>query len=245
MVNEDIVTSLRNAVQHGESLQEAMNILVHSGYNINEVQEASKFVTNAPQTIGSMQVKPEQELIMPSQKKSFLSGFSDIFKKKSGTPSGQISQQARPSTFSQPAQLPQEILEQQIQQQSQQPTLPPLQSQQPTPSPAQSQQQIVQQPPLVSPQPTLPTPQPSQKAISQVQHSTIPQPSQFPQQLQQPSKSKKGFFHKKSLSRELRQIKPPKKSHKKEIMLLLILLLLIGILIFTITFRETILGWFS
>ena len=33
MVNEDIITGLKNAVARGESLQNAVQILMNSGYN--------------------------------------------------------------------------------------------------------------------------------------------------------------------------------------------------------------------
>lgn len=44
MVNEDIVTALRNAVNKGESLENAIRVMVNSGYNSQEVEEASHFV---------------------------------------------------------------------------------------------------------------------------------------------------------------------------------------------------------
>jgi len=252
VVNEDIATSLRNAVQHGESLQEAMNMLVHSGYNVNEVQEASKFVTTAPQNAGALQVRPEQELIMPTQKKSFFSG---LFKKKS-KPSQDLTpkviskypQQTKLSALSQPAQLPQQFqqsISSQPQTPPQPPTLPPAQL--PLP-PIQQQQLAVQQPK----QPTLSQTQPQTRPLYMQQPKLPQQPQPTPSSLHQSQQTqqhppKKGFglFHKKPLSRELKQIKPPEKSHKKEAMLLLILLVLVGLLIGTIAFRDTILGWFS
>jgi hypothetical protein len=47
------------------------------------------------------------------------------------------------------------------------------------------------------------------------------------------------------LSKELSKIGPPKKNYIKEIILLIVLLFLIGLLIVTIVFRDTIIGWFS
>jgi len=86
MVNEDIVTALKNAINYGDSLESAKQILVNSGYNAREVEEASKFVGG-----GSMaqdnQPKPDEELTMPTQKKGF---FSRLFSKKpKNTPSSQ------------------------------------------------------------------------------------------------------------------------------------------------------------
>ena len=44
MINEDIVTSLNNAVVRGESLQTAAQILINSGYEPSQVYEASRYV---------------------------------------------------------------------------------------------------------------------------------------------------------------------------------------------------------
>ncbi len=46
MVNEEILTALRNAIDHGENMDSACQILINSGYNEKEVQEASQFVPN-------------------------------------------------------------------------------------------------------------------------------------------------------------------------------------------------------
>jgi len=65
MVKEDIVTSLKNAIDRGESLQSAINVMINSGYNSKDVQEASKFVGGA---IQNLQPKSEEHLTMPNQK---------------------------------------------------------------------------------------------------------------------------------------------------------------------------------
>ena len=44
MVNEDIVTALRNAVDKGEPLESAAKIMINSGYNPREIHEASQFI---------------------------------------------------------------------------------------------------------------------------------------------------------------------------------------------------------
>src|SRR3989344_1336997 len=44
MVNEDIITALKNAVINGESLQTAIQILINSGYDPREVNEASHYI---------------------------------------------------------------------------------------------------------------------------------------------------------------------------------------------------------
>lgn len=76
MVNEDILTSLRNSVERGTSLEEAKMILKNSGYNLVEIEEASKYVgEKAP----LKEAKPKMELTMPEEKKGF---FSKMFGKK-------------------------------------------------------------------------------------------------------------------------------------------------------------------
>jgi len=78
MLNEDIITSLRNAVERGESLQDAVNVMINSGYNPAEVQEASKYIgygalpdvkIKTPKT--QLTSNPGEELVMPEQKPFF------------------------------------------------------------------------------------------------------------------------------------------------------------------------------
>ena len=45
MVNEDIVTALKNAIDRGESLESAMQILINSGYGLQDVEEASYYIS--------------------------------------------------------------------------------------------------------------------------------------------------------------------------------------------------------
>jgi hypothetical protein len=65
MVNEDIVTGLRNAINRGESLDYAMNVMINSGYNAQEVAEASQYVSrgviNTLQPKTNIFVAPSQE----------------------------------------------------------------------------------------------------------------------------------------------------------------------------------------
>jgi len=44
MPNEEIITALKNGIQQGESLQETIQTLINSGYNIQDVQEASNYI---------------------------------------------------------------------------------------------------------------------------------------------------------------------------------------------------------
>lgn len=69
MVNEDIVTSLKNAVEHGERLEDAIVVLVNSGYSAAEVGEASKFVSAMGfGALGNLSVPAENHLVMPDEK---------------------------------------------------------------------------------------------------------------------------------------------------------------------------------
>lgn len=173
MVNEEVLTGLRNAVERGESLQVAINTMINSGYNSKDVQEASKFVGGG--VTPNLETKPEEHLVLPEQK-----GFFSRFKRKKSVPS--VPKNTNKKLLSQ-QKIPQDV------------------------------QGIKQQ-------------------IGRPVHPTNINSYSQPQ-------------NKKSLSRELSQMKPPKKGHLKEIILLIILLILIGALALTILFRENILALFS
>lgn len=64
MVNEDIVTALRNAVNKGEHLEDAVRVMIQSGYNPKEVEEASHFVAGRVSRMLEPK-KEEQFLITP------------------------------------------------------------------------------------------------------------------------------------------------------------------------------------
>lgn len=85
MVNEDIITSLKNAVGHGESIETAMETAVSSGYNQREVEEAAKFVGKG--VIPITKIKPEEMLTMPNKK-----GFFSKTEKKPPVPIQQVQQ---------------------------------------------------------------------------------------------------------------------------------------------------------
>ena len=65
MVNEDILTALKNAIEHGESLQSATAVLINSGYNPREVQEASIYLGNG---VINQEPKLYEQLTMPATK---------------------------------------------------------------------------------------------------------------------------------------------------------------------------------
>jgi hypothetical protein len=70
MVNEEIVTSLRNAINKGDSLQSAIQILINSGYDPREVHEASQFVGGvAP----NLQASTNEQIMMQQQKAAIIS----------------------------------------------------------------------------------------------------------------------------------------------------------------------------
>lgn len=69
MVVEEILTSLRNAVEHGDSLQNAVQLAISSGYNPRDVQEAAQFVSSG--SISFLQSKPTEQFAMPAEKKIF------------------------------------------------------------------------------------------------------------------------------------------------------------------------------
>ncbi len=189
MVNNDIITSLKNAVSRGEDLALAKQILINSGYNSQEVEEASKFIGKG--IITDYQAKPHEELTMPEEKKpvSKLSKLKFWKKKKQEKP-----------IISAPA-------------------VKPLQKQKISPEQLKQEIRIPSQVP---------------RTTQQLNQQPIPQKIEAPNLGTQPP-----------LEKQLKQISPKSPSHLKEIILVFILLVLIGVLIITITLKDTILRWFS
>lgn len=74
MVREEIVAGLRNAVERGQTIQQAMQSMINAGYQLNEIQEASGYVNMG--AIGSMQQVPQayvsQEQYNPSSEESTI-----------------------------------------------------------------------------------------------------------------------------------------------------------------------------
>jgi hypothetical protein len=77
MVNEEILTALRNAVDRGESLEQAVRIMINSKYNPAEVREAANYVSSG--ALQSLQPKPDEEFTMPTEKQGL---FSRMFRRK-------------------------------------------------------------------------------------------------------------------------------------------------------------------
>ncbi|MBR9704717.1 hypothetical protein GOV12_04850, partial [Candidatus Pacearchaeota archaeon] len=69
MVNEDIITSLRNAITHGESLDSAMNTAIASGYSKRDVDEAARYVGGS--VISSQNPRSGESLTMPNKRGFF------------------------------------------------------------------------------------------------------------------------------------------------------------------------------
>jgi hypothetical protein len=72
MVNEDIMTAIRNGINHGETLNSIVQTLIRSGYNPREVEEASRFFSG-----GVLDLEPPSlhKFVMPEEK-GILSKFS-------------------------------------------------------------------------------------------------------------------------------------------------------------------------
>lgn len=233
MVNEEIVTALRNAVEHGEPLQDAMQIMMNSGYSPIEVQEASKYVGGG--ALHLQQANPEEHLVMPLQK-SRISNIA-FWRNKNPAQQQPVQQPQIIQTQQFPPQQPRQQF--QAQQPIQQPQMQQLQTQ---PLPVQQNQQQFQQQIKQTQQFQQQTTQLVQQPQNQIQFQQ-PKVEQFPvQQIPPPFTTQQSSL---PLAKQLEKIKPPRRGYLKEIILLVILLLLIGALIATILYKDTILRWFS
>lgn len=183
MVNEDIITSLKNAIEHKEDLETAKATAINSGYNPRDVEEAAKFIGRG--VLYTNNVSPGEVLTMPNQK-----GFSFFRSKKPA-------EIKKPEI---PAQIPQQ-------------------------KPIQTKSVIMSQPQSID--------------IARGEPSKLPDLNNAPVVQNQPVKQIK------PLEEKPKSISIKKQSYIKEIILLILLLLLIGILILTVKYKETIIGFFS
>lgn len=215
MVNEDIITSLKNAIERGESLETAMAIAINSGYNPREVKEAARFIGEG--VIGIEKISQEQLLAVPNERRLFSKILSP---RKTGTfiplrneniiPNAtqpRAPQKQQLFTPDQPGFYAREVP------QIQKPILPPT----PVAPVVRPQQQVK----------PLPQPQATQQ-IKQDINQNIPVPT--PIKIEPPTPVK---------------FRPPRQSYLKEIILLIILLVLVGILIITFKFRDQIVTFFG
>ena len=225
MVNNDIITALKNSIEHGDSLQNAINVLINSGYNSQEVYEASKFVGGG--ALNLQQIKPTEQFTMPS--KGFLPrspvipqaipiqkaipNSSQTFYQSQTSQQVQKNIQNNSNPFYQPQTVEQNKNSQipvQYQQQA------PIQN---------SKQEIQQIKQEISSQNTMPP-------ISPPSIYSAPAFSSQPKSTG-------------SLSNQLNHIAPPKQTYFKEIILIIILLMLIAILIGTLLFKDLILKYLA
>lgn len=65
MPKEEIVTALQNALERGENLEQAKQVLIFSGYPQKDVEEASHYFVSTPI---NLQPQIGEELAMPSKK---------------------------------------------------------------------------------------------------------------------------------------------------------------------------------
>ncbi|MBS3078999.1 MAG: hypothetical protein A2206_02915 [Candidatus Magasanikbacteria bacterium RIFOXYA1_FULL_40_8] len=270
MVIEEIVTSLKNAVAHGDSLETAIQLAINSGYNPKDVKEASQFVSGS--AVSFLQPRHDEQFAMPAQKRFFTGNPVGIPKPNIQRPgirpfSAQALQQPQQmqSNQMQPVPSSQFSKNQQIppntNQQQQNQNKPTQQTQQQNNLAQQTQQTQQQNNILQLTQPysqsqQLQTNQPSQPITNQI--TNIRQDSQAIKQnisdgsvyANENSSYNNPFTSSsqsssQSLSRELDNIKPTKEGHMKEILLLLVLIILIGLLILSFVFKNQILDFFT
>jgi len=221
MVSQEIITALKNSIEHGDSLQNAIKILISSGYSAKEVKEASRFVGGGD--LASQKTKPGEHLTMPRQKRI----IPRLFRKKT-------QKQTLPKQLSAQQLAPQKITQesQEIKQAigTSQPQLIQTQTPQSSTSPT----------PTTTPLPATTAPMPTQNptliSTTPIPVTPIPSSQMSPLGTHPPSEP---------IAQELEKIKPQTKSKTKQILLLLILLILIGTLIITIVFRDKIMSWFT
>lgn len=217
MVNEDIITSLKNAIEGGESLDTAISIAINSGYNSREVEEAAKFVGEG--VIQVERLSQEQILAMPNKRGL----FSNIFSSR------------KIKTYNPPKLEP---TSQNATQASKSLKPPPQYFQQVKPAPLQQTSNFYSQ--------STQSIQPQRINFPQIAQLIKPQPIQQLPKEQTAEDIKENIDIPRPQISEIQKPKPaPRQSYAKEIILLILLLILIGILIITFKFRDQIIAFFS
>lgn len=220
MVNEDIVTVLRNAVNNGEPLPHAVQILINSGYDATQVEEASKYVQGG--TMQNLQPKPDEHLIMAQNKNIFNRNQPTTIQNQQQQPNLQLQQQRT-----------------QIQQNMQQAINTKQQPKFTQQQPINTSDQI---------QNIKPPDQKNlygQQYMNMNEINQLSQPVQQQNQMVQENIQQPRDFQNNNQQVKPTEIKLKKKSHKKEIILMIILLFLISVLATTIFFREKLLTFLS
>ena len=232
MVSQEIITALKNAIDHGDSLENATQVMINSGYNPSEVHEASRFFGGS--AVKMQQPKPEENLAMPAKK-----GLFRKFSKKQKPQPANIIPPNPPAQIPTPTTIYQKQLAQTPPKSQFKPTLKTQQ-----PASANQIQRLVQ--PTNAPKQPQPTPQPptistqtqpvQNQPISGGEPTSAINPYEFPK----PIGGEKG-----DLTKDIEKIKPTGENHSKEIILLIILLVLIIILVLSFVFKDKIIGLFS
>ncbi len=251
MINEDILTSLKNAIERGETLQTAVIIAINTGYNPREVEEAARFLGQGG-VIEIEKISQEQLLAMPDQKKVLPNLFAP---RKTGTfvpakTENTTVNATQPSTSTQSSSATsQSSSEKQLYSTTKPSTAQSLI----LPEPTASQQTIkYSQQDKIIPQQVRPLPQQPQPA--KPQPPPIKPQVQPPAQLRPLPESQTITEIKKNIAVTRQEridpnpqviIRPPKPSYVKEIILLIILLLLIVVLVVVFKFRDQIITFFS
>ncbi|MGV8151542.1 MAG: hypothetical protein ACP5OG_00520 [Candidatus Nanoarchaeia archaeon] len=237
MVNEDILTGLRNAIERGDNLENASRVMINSGYNQREVEEASRFIGSGVLTMQAM--KNDEHLAMPN-KKSFFGLFSNKAKK----PQNPVPVNKSPAPVSHPYKV-ETTLPKQAPASNPQPQGQYQRQGQINPNATPNMQS--NNPPRISP-----TTQPSQnpfqpQTIQQQKQPEAPKPNiqNNPNLQARENYSLQPFTSNASSQMQANQQEQQKESYLKEIILSIILLVLIALLAGTIIFRNKLAEIFS
>lgn len=269
MVNEEIITALKNAIERGEPLQNAINLAINTGYNPRDVQEAASYLQGYSV---NYQPRPGEQLTMPSKKSFFSKLFGGSSKQSPQKPGPNLYQpqriqQPQPvkiqttqnTYYQQPRTIPQPQPRPQPRPQPQ--PIRPMQPARPM-QPTKIQQTINMQP-AQQLKPQLVTLKKESEQIKRevimpqkYQQSQSQQPTQSQQQPQpninieintpkKETETIKEFPMAVPVTKQVIEVVPEKQSYIKEIILLIILIILIGVLALTIFFKGQILDFFS
>lgn len=97
MVNEEILTALKNAIERDEDLNDAGETLINAGYSSQEVEEAKNFLTRGVLSNQPENFLPEENSEIP--KEGFFDKINNLFSKKSQENEIQEIQEKIPEKF--------------------------------------------------------------------------------------------------------------------------------------------------
>ena len=129
MVNEDIVTLLRNAIARGDTIENAMRILIQSGYPPNEVSDASRYVGQG--IIPQLQESQPPKFTPPIQQQNALQHAAYAQKMQDYQHQMRMQQQMNQQQMNRIQNRPaptQQMIQQQLMRQNQLQQVPPLNS---------------------------------------------------------------------------------------------------------------------